>query len=482
MADVNVNAVLPQFTNTKVHIGDIIVKDRSRTDFGNLGELAENIKRVGLLNPLTVGRVNGELRLFAGERRLKACLSIGMVEVDVRLKEGEVEPYELALIELSENLQRKSFTYEEELAAKKRIHELMQSVKGASKPGSNQGHTIADTAMIFGESAANMRRDIRLAETLDNLGDLRGKVLEGCKTKADVNRKLEQAKRVATTAQAVAKFEASTNTTQDRLMNAYKVIPFVEGKSLTEQGFFTGVTEIESETVDFAEIDPPYGIDLVNTKKGNMDGLASYEEVDTKDYTSFIDKLLSETYRVLKQNKFAILWYGETLINHKQYFPCACGITKEVSSTQRRSNLLIQQAMKVGFTVSQVSGIWVKQNFAGQAQAPKFVLANCYESFLILRKGSPELVKQGAGNVFTATPVAAQHKIHPTERPEALLTDILNVFCAPGNFILVPFAGSGTTMLTAEKLKMHSVGYDMVNDYYNRYLLRIAQRYGKDSV
>ena len=44
MADVNVNAALPQFVNTKVHIGDIIVKDRSRTDFGNLGELAENIK------------------------------------------------------------------------------------------------------------------------------------------------------------------------------------------------------------------------------------------------------------------------------------------------------------------------------------------------------------------------------------------------------------------------------------------------------
>lgn len=482
MADVNVNAALPQFVNTKVHIGDIIVKDRSRTDFGNLGELAENIKRVGLLNPLTVGRVNGELRLFAGERRLKACLSIGMAEVDVRLKEGEVEPYELALIELSENLQRKSFTYEEELAAKKRIHELMQSVKGASKPGSNQGHTIADTAMIFGESAANMRRDIRLAETLDNLGDLKEKVLEGCKTKADVNRKLEQAKRVAATAQAVAKFESSTNDIQERLMNAYKVIPLVEGKQLTEQGFFTGITEIDAETVDFAEIDPPYGIDLLNSKKGNMDGLASYEEVDTKDYVTFIDKLLFETHRVLKQNRFAILWYGETLINHKQYFPCACGITKEVSSIQRRGNLLTQQAIKAGFTIAPVPGLWVKQNFAGQTQSPKFVLANCYEPFLILRKGSPELIKQGAGNVFTATPVAPQNKIHPTERPENLITDILNVFCTPGNFILVPFAGSGATMLTAEKLKMHSVGFDVVNDYRNRYLLRVAQRYGKDSV
>ena len=482
MVDVNVNAVLPQFTNTKVHAGDIVVKDRSRTDFGNLGELADNIKCVGLLNPLTVGRVNGELRLFAGERRLKACLSLGIAEIDVRLKEGEVEPYELALIELSENLQRKSFTYEEELAAKKRIHELMQSVHGTSKPGSNQGHTIADTAIIFGESAANMRRDIRLAETLDNLGDLKGKVLEGCKTKADVTRKLAQAKRVATTAQAVAKFDSSMNDVQERLMKAYKVITLVEDKPLTEQGFFAGVSEIGNETVDFAEIDPPYGVDLLNAKKGNMDGLASYEEVATKDYDIFITKVLEETFRTLKQNKFAILWYGEALLDYKQYVPCACGITKEVTSTQRRSNLLTQQAIKAGFTVAQIPGLWVKQNFSGQTQAPKYVLANCYEPFLILRKGSPELVKQGAGNTFTAVPVAAQNKIHPTERPESLITDILNVFCMPGYFILVPFAGSGTTLLTAEKLKMYSVGFDVVPDYRNRYLLRVAQRYGKGSV
>ena len=481
MVDVNVSTALPQFINTKVHIGDIVVKDRSRTDYGNLAELTENIKRVGLLNPITVGRVNNELRLFAGERRLKACLAAGIVEVDVRLKEGEVEPYELVLIELSENLQRKAFTYEEELSAKKRVHELMQSVHGASRPGSNAGHTIADTANIFGESAANMRRDIRLAETLENLGDLKGKVLEGCKTKADVTRKLEQAKRVAATAQAVAKFDSSIGELQQRMMNAYKVIPLVEDKPLTEQGFFAGVVEIGAETVDFAEIDPPYGVDLVNSKKGNMDGLANYEEVETKDYSVFISKLLEETFRVLKPNRFAILWYGESLISHTQYFPCGCGTTTEVTSTQRRSNLLTQQAIKAGFTVSPIPGLWVKQNFAGQTQTPKYALANCYEAFLILRKGSPELVKQGAGNVFAATPVAAQNKIHPTERPESLLTDILNVFCSAGNFVLVPFAGSGATMLTAEKLKMHSVGFDVVNDFRNRYLLRVAQRYGKEA-
>ena len=263
-------------------------------------------------------------------------------------------------------------------------------------------------------------------------------------------------------------------------MNAYKVIPLVEDKPLTEQGFFAGVVEIDTETVDFAEIDPPYGVDLVNSKKGNMDGLANYEEVEAKDYSVFISKLLEETFRVLKPNRFAILWYGEALISHTQYFPCGCGTTKEVTSTQRRSNLLTQQAIKAGFTVSPIPGLWVKQNFAGQTQTPKYALANCYEAFLILRKGSPELVKQGAGNVFAATPVAAQNKIHPTERPESLLTDILNVFCSAGNFVLVPFAGSGATMLTAEKLKMHSVGFDVVNDFRNRYLLRVAQRYGKE--
>jgi len=61
-----------------VDIDKIIIKDRIRKDFGNIEELANDIKENSLLNPITVIPVeNGMYQLIAGERRLRACKHLG---------------------------------------------------------------------------------------------------------------------------------------------------------------------------------------------------------------------------------------------------------------------------------------------------------------------------------------------------------------------------------------------------------------------
>lgn len=89
-----------------VDIDRIVVGDRIRKDFGDIQELADNIKKNGLLNPLTV---NGDYKLLAGERRLKACKLLGWSQVDVRMVESEDEAQDIE-IELSENNVRRNFT------------------------------------------------------------------------------------------------------------------------------------------------------------------------------------------------------------------------------------------------------------------------------------------------------------------------------------------------------------------------------------
>ncbi|MDI6782608.1 MAG: ParB N-terminal domain-containing protein [bacterium] len=78
---------------------------------GNLQELAENIKKYGMLHPIVV---NDKMELIVGYRRLKAAESLGWTEIPVTviiqndsLPANPLTEYDL---HLSENLQRKELT------------------------------------------------------------------------------------------------------------------------------------------------------------------------------------------------------------------------------------------------------------------------------------------------------------------------------------------------------------------------------------
>ncbi|MFT0858524.1 site-specific DNA-methyltransferase [Ancylobacter sp. G4_0304] len=52
------------------------------------------------------------------------------------------------------------------------------------------------------------------------------------------------------------------------------------------------------------------------------------------------------------------------------------------------------------------------------------------------------------------------HKVHPTQKPEALLARILLAASKPGDVVLDPFLGSGTTAAVAKKLRRHFIGIE----------------------
>ena len=75
-------------------------------------ELAASIHERGLVQPLVVRRVEGQLELIAGERRLRAVKSLGQSTVKVVVMEATDQ--EVAEITLIENLQREDLTPLEE--------------------------------------------------------------------------------------------------------------------------------------------------------------------------------------------------------------------------------------------------------------------------------------------------------------------------------------------------------------------------------
>jgi len=69
---------------------------------------------------------------------------------------------------------------------------------------------------------------------------------------------------------------------------------------------------------------------------------------------------------------------------------------------------------------------------------------------------------------------AAGRKIHPTQKPEALLARILLAASNPGDLVLDPFFGSGTTGAVAKKLGRNFIGVEREPSYAAAARARIA--------
>jgi modification methylase len=66
-------------------------------------------------------------------------------------------------------------------------------------------------------------------------------------------------------------------------------------------------------------------------------------------------------------------------------------------------------------------------------------------------------------------------KVHPTQKPEALLHRVLLAASNPGDVVLDPFFGTGTTGAVAKRLGRHFIGVEREQEYIDAALERIAE-------
>jgi hypothetical protein len=66
-------------------------------------------------------------------------------------------------------------------------------------------------------------------------------------------------------------------------------------------------------------------------------------------------------------------------------------------------------------------------------------------------------------------------RLHPTQKPEGLMSAIVRDFTDPGETILDPFMGSGTTLVAAKRLGRKAIGIELEEKYCEIAAKRLAQ-------
>lgn len=151
----------------QIDIDKVIVKNRIRKDYGNIKELADDIRQNGLINPPVINKDNV---LLAGERRLLACKELGWKKIEVRMMDTRDAEHELN-VEISENESRKEFSKAERADYMRRLMRIEQAkAKERQNLGlkSDEGSRADDaTAKQFGIGRDTMRKEMEIVEHKD---------------------------------------------------------------------------------------------------------------------------------------------------------------------------------------------------------------------------------------------------------------------------------------------------------------------------
>ena len=401
-----------------------IIDDRYRKDMGDVESLAESIKTVGQLIPIMVTE---DLILIAGERRLRAHNLIGKKTIN-----GIIETRKdisNKIIEILENLERKDFTWQEQVLAIEDLHAMMKATKGAD-------WSMRSTAKEIGASKSSVITDIDLAKALKEDPIL----FEKCITKKHAIKTLQRYKIDETMAEIALR----------RSKTDY-------GKSAMNHIFLGDCTalidKLQDKLVNAVISDPFYGIDIDSTKKIKSDHKTSYIYDDSEDlYKKIMSTLIKKLPRVMAKDSWLVFFCA---IQHYYW--------------------LYSTLEEVGFKPDIIPAIWCKSGTAGQTSQPEFMFSRTYETFIYARMGGACLIKQGLPNVLHYSVIHPSDKNHPVQKPIALMEDIIGRMCISGQVILDPFSGSGSTLVAALKKGCKPIGFELDPRYYNVALTNVSE-------
>ncbi len=145
ITNININNILPNRMQPRIVFND-----------ENIDELAESISKHGIINPITVRRLGDKYEIIAGERRYKACKSIGLKEIPaIIIDADDKKTAELALIE---NIQRKELSPIEEGLSYEKILQIGDI-------------TQAELSKQLGKKQSTIANKIRLLKLDDSVKD-----------------------------------------------------------------------------------------------------------------------------------------------------------------------------------------------------------------------------------------------------------------------------------------------------------------------
>lgn len=122
-----------------------------------------------------------------------------------------------------------------------------------------------------------------------------------------------------------------------------------------------------------------------------------------------------------------------------------------------------------------------RKNFSAQVlKANMKVVGNCEYGLILYRERLYKFNNDGRMifNCFDWPRDTDTKKIHPTQKPVALLERLIEIFTDKGDVVIDPVAGSGTTLLAAAQTGRKAYGFEIKKDFYsdaNKYILSRIQ-------
>lgn len=410
-------ANIPQIV--EVEIKQIRVGERQRDDIGNIPELARSIQEIGLLNPIIL---EDDFMLRAGYRRLMAHMFLERTTIPARFW-GQLTELEQQQIELEENIRRKQLNWQEEVAAKAKLHELMQlkhpqplpqgKQSGPGQPPKAWG--LKDTADLLRESVSQVSQDLTLAKAMTIIPEIKNMA-----SKTNAMRVFRKNMELAALMEMQSRKGQQKNSASD---------------SRIECGdCYDLLLNVKDASVDLVITDPPWGIEI---------GAAAREWVrlhdtfaDSEDDAIEVTKIaLAHCFRVLKDGSHLYFFCAWHLMHHWQAY--------------------LEQ---IGFWVRPAPLIWVKGNVtAGQ---PFWKFMSKTECILFAHKGQGgRILAAPSSDVLQYD--APRTRIHPTEKPTDMLRYLIGISTVEGEVVLDPFAGSGSTIKAAMLSNRVGIGFEL---------------------
>lgn len=115
-----------------------------------------------------------------------------------------------------------------------------------------------------------------------------------------------------------------------------------------------------------------------------------------------------------------------------------------------------------------------RKNFSAQVLKANMKIVGCCEYGLVLYKDKlPKFNNHGnmIMNCFDWPRDTTTPKIHPTQKPVPLLERLIEIFTDPGDVVIDPTAGSGSSLLAAAHLNRRAYGFEIKKDFF-----RMAQK------
>lgn len=227
---------------------------------------------------------------------------------------------------------------------------------------------------------------------------------------------------------------------------------------LENKDCFEYLKTLESNSVDLVLIDPPYEVSRdTNFRSGEEKGKDTDRFRVSMDFGSWdwnftgLEIVIKECYRVLKKGGTMICFYDLWKITTlKEYF----------------DNAKFKQLRFIE---------WVKTNPVPLNSKTNY-LTNSREIALVGVKGSKPTFNSEYDNGIYRYPICHDKgRFHPTQKPLALIEDLIIKHSNENDVVLDCFSGSGTTAHACFNQNRNFIGCEISDVYYRKSINRLKE-------